>query len=128
MYNSGQGVRVTFAKKDHPHPSPLPSRERGQDAPPWPPLGSGGHDGLAVLAPPARPFDGAQDERPLQGMGSCLRRNDEGLGAGMIRFRRTGSPQEGGGVEGASTLTVLSGDSYNRADPLSLISRVQFIE
>ena len=79
---------------------PSPRMVSGSEAGMMPPgVGLGGHDGLAVPAPPARPFDGAQDERPLQWMGSCtprricdLRRNDEGLGAGMIRLRRTGSP------------------------------------
>ena len=36
----------SVANWNHPHPSPLPSRERGLDA------------------SPARPFDWAQDERP----------------------------------------------------------------
>ena len=85
--------------------------------------------------PPLDPSTVLMVSGPTLGMRPCtprricdLRRNDEGLVAGMLRLRRTGSPQQGGGVEGASTLTVLSGDSYNRADPLSLIFRVQFIE
>ena len=60
-------MRVCFV---HPHPSPLPSRERGL-------LGLGPAAPGIPRSLRSRPFRGSE-----RGMDSCLRRNDEG-DAGM---------------------------------------------